>query len=168
MCKPHPLLTVLSLLVWFAISQKQKNHSSRCSRSLLLWRKTLSWVRKVCNETSNKLCTYACQVTLTLCQRWVMLFCHAANSRHLGCQRVYLPLHKVADTPFHIQGDDSSGSVVLLLTLIPRSPILSGRQFIVMILFRWIQNIVVCAHNFVSIGWLHKLCVGPTCFCSGV
>ena len=24
----------------------------------------------------------------------------------LGYQRVYLPLYKVADTPFHIQGDD--------------------------------------------------------------
>ena len=23
---------------------------------------------------------------------------------HLGYERVYLPLHKVADTPFHIQG----------------------------------------------------------------
>ena len=26
--------------------------------------------------------------------------------RHLGYERVYLPLGKVADTPFHIQGDD--------------------------------------------------------------
>ena len=25
--------------------------------------------------------------------------------RHLGYERVYLPLGKVADTPFHIQGD---------------------------------------------------------------
>ena len=25
--------------------------------------------------------------------------------RLLGCERVYLPLCKVADTPFHIQGD---------------------------------------------------------------
>ena len=25
--------------------------------------------------------------------------------RHLGYERVYLPLYKVADTPFHIQGD---------------------------------------------------------------
>ena len=28
--------------------------------------------------------------------------------RHLGYERVYLPLYKVADTPFHIQGDDVS------------------------------------------------------------
>ena len=26
--------------------------------------------------------------------------------RHFGYERVYLPLHKVADTPFHIQEDD--------------------------------------------------------------
>ena len=26
--------------------------------------------------------------------------------RPFGYERVYLPLHKVADTPFHIQGDD--------------------------------------------------------------
>ena len=26
--------------------------------------------------------------------------------RHLGYERVYLPLHKVADTPFHIQERD--------------------------------------------------------------
>ena len=26
--------------------------------------------------------------------------------RPLGYERVYLPLYKVADTPFHIQGDD--------------------------------------------------------------
>ena len=26
--------------------------------------------------------------------------------RHLGYERVYLPLYQVADTPFHIQGDD--------------------------------------------------------------
>ena len=26
--------------------------------------------------------------------------------RPLGYERVYLPLHKVADTPFHIQGGD--------------------------------------------------------------
>ena len=25
---------------------------------------------------------------------------------HLGYESVYLPLHKVADTPFHIQGGD--------------------------------------------------------------
>ena len=28
-----------------------------------------------------------------------------ANYRHLGYERVYLPLGKVADAPFHIQGD---------------------------------------------------------------
>ena len=28
--------------------------------------------------------------------------------RHRGYERVYLPLGKVADTPFHIQGDDMS------------------------------------------------------------
>ena len=26
--------------------------------------------------------------------------------RHLGYERVYLPLCQVADTPFHIQGDE--------------------------------------------------------------
>ena len=26
---------------------------------------------------------------------------------HLGYERVYLPLYKVADTPFHIQDDDN-------------------------------------------------------------
>ena len=26
--------------------------------------------------------------------------------RLFGYEKVYLPLHKVADTPFHIQGDD--------------------------------------------------------------
>ena len=26
--------------------------------------------------------------------------------RHLGNKRVYLPLYKMAGTPFHIQGDD--------------------------------------------------------------
>ena len=30
--------------------------------------------------------------------------------RHLGYERVYLPLHEVADTPFHIQGDDMPAS----------------------------------------------------------
>ena len=28
------------------------------------------------------------------------------SSGPLGYERVYLPLDKVADTPFHIQGDD--------------------------------------------------------------
>ena len=28
--------------------------------------------------------------------------------RPLGYERVYLPLYKVADTPFHIQGDEES------------------------------------------------------------
>ena len=28
--------------------------------------------------------------------------------RPIGHERVYLPLYKVADTPFHIQGDDMS------------------------------------------------------------
>ena len=43
----------------------------------------------------------------------VMEACYAVNhiNRHiyrpLGYVRVYLPLCKVADTPFHIQGDDS-------------------------------------------------------------
>ena len=30
------------------------------------------------------------------------------NHRPLGYERVYLPLCKVADTPFHIQGDAMS------------------------------------------------------------
>ena len=32
--------------------------------------------------------------------------CIWVTFRHLGYERVYLPLGKVADTPFHIQGDD--------------------------------------------------------------
>ena len=31
---------------------------------------------------------------------------YSAAYRSLGYERVYLPLCKVADTPFHIQGDD--------------------------------------------------------------
>ena len=31
--------------------------------------------------------------------------------RPLGYERVYLQFHKVADTPFHIQGDDMSASI---------------------------------------------------------
>ena len=30
---------------------------------------------------------------------------HLTTYRHLGYERVYLPLYKVADTSFHIQGD---------------------------------------------------------------
>ena len=33
--------------------------------------------------------------------------------RHLRYERVYLPLHKVADTPFHIQGEDVSGNKLM-------------------------------------------------------
>ena len=29
-------------------------------------------------------------------------------NRHLGYERVYLPLYKGADTHFHVQGDDNS------------------------------------------------------------
>ena len=29
-----------------------------------------------------------------------------SSYRPLGYERVYLPLYKVADTPFHIQGDE--------------------------------------------------------------
>ena len=32
------------------------------------------------------------------------------TNRRLGYERVYLPLHKVADTPFHIQDDKCSGA----------------------------------------------------------
>ena len=31
---------------------------------------------------------------------------HCFIQRHLGYERVYLPLYKVADRPFHVQGDD--------------------------------------------------------------
>ena len=31
---------------------------------------------------------------------------HSSIYRPLGYERVYLPLHKMADTLFHIQGDD--------------------------------------------------------------
>ena len=34
--------------------------------------------------------------------------------RHLGSERVYLPLQKVADTPFHIQGDDADYNYVFM------------------------------------------------------
>ena len=44
---------------------------------------------------------------------FVMMLCHSRRGRvhflptmrHLGYERVYLPLHEVADAPFHIQGD---------------------------------------------------------------
>ena len=32
--------------------------------------------------------------------------CIYSIRRHFGYERVYLPLYKVADTPFHIQGDE--------------------------------------------------------------
>ena len=37
--------------------------------------------------------------------QWLM---RSREHRPLGYERVYLPLHKVADTPFHIQRDDIS------------------------------------------------------------
>ena len=48
---------------------------------------------------------------------WVMWWCFIIIIRCLGYVRAYLPLHKVADTPFHILGDWSStcpGFVTLL------------------------------------------------------
>ena len=39
--------------------------------------------------------------------------------RYLGYERVYMPLCKVADTPFHIQGDDMSCKVMILEFIIP-------------------------------------------------
>ena len=40
------------------------------------------------------------------CVRGLMYFCHIIP---LGYERVYQPLFKVADTPFHIQGDTGVG-----------------------------------------------------------
>ena len=37
--------------------------------------------------------------------------------RPLGYERVYLPLHKVADTPFHIQGDDYIAHRLVICTI---------------------------------------------------
>ena len=39
----------------------------------------------------------------TICQSGATM---AANTSSLGYERVYLPLYKVADTPFHIQEDN--------------------------------------------------------------
>ena len=35
---------------------------------------------------------------------------------HLGYEKVYLPLYKVADTPFHIQGDSIMSEIVVIVT----------------------------------------------------
>ena len=48
--------------------------------------------------------------------------------RPLGYERVYLPLYKVADTPFHIQRDDIMLTLRLYLNFhpLPRPTISSG------------------------------------------
>ena len=38
-------------------------------------------------------------------------------SRPVGYERVYLPLCKVADTPFHIQGDDLDPKTTSLVNI---------------------------------------------------
>ena len=38
---------------------------------------------------------------------------HTVYFRPLGYERVYLPLCKVADAPFHIQGDEMMGQPLL-------------------------------------------------------
>ena len=45
--------------------------------------------------TLSQMCNNLCNIT------W-----HENKIRRLGYERVYLPLWKVADTPFHIQGGD--------------------------------------------------------------
>ena len=35
-----------------------------------------------------------------------IIIIYSSIDRHLGYERVYLPLYQVADTPFHIQGDE--------------------------------------------------------------
>ena len=45
-------------------------------------------------QTEVKVISILTNVSMSLCYR------------HLGYERVYLPLGKVADTPFNIQGDD--------------------------------------------------------------
>ena len=42
-------------------------------------------------------------ITVTIYLRRIYL---RSIIRHLGYERVYLPLYEVADTPFHIQGDE--------------------------------------------------------------
>ena len=49
----------------------------------------------------------------TLNQYWVNVSCLLGIYRPLGYERVYLPLCKVADTPFHIQGGRYSDAGVL-------------------------------------------------------
>ena len=41
--------------------------------------------------------------------------------RPLGYEKVYLPLYKVADSPFHIQGDGIMALLTFLLTLSVRA-----------------------------------------------
>ena len=42
----------------------------------------------------------------------------SAINRHPGYERVYLTLYKVADTPFHIQGDDIYPGRILTATIL--------------------------------------------------
>ena len=49
---------------------------------------------------------------MTFLQLLIVLIAHfedmtSKRIRPLGYERVYLPLYKVADAPFHIQGDES-------------------------------------------------------------
>ena len=57
------------------------------------------------------LITTAVKYTTILCSRLLTLGALSSTRSHLGYERVYLPLYKVADTPFHIQGGDRVGSL---------------------------------------------------------
>ena len=63
------------------------------------------------------------EFTITKCQsfkNWGNIS-YCFTIRRLGYERVYLPLYKVADTPFHIQGDGFDPGT-------PRSEGLSGHS----------------------------------------
>ena len=58
-----------------------------------------------------------------------------SSKRPLGYERVYLPLSKVADTPFHIQGDEKSSSRSYQFLKIPQA-------FLVFLYRNWPSEVV--------------------------
>ena len=46
----------------------------------------------------------------------LLVYYKKGTYRHLGYERVYLPLDKVADKPFHIQGNNICMYVVVMKT----------------------------------------------------
>ena len=49
-------------------------------------------------------CLRTILLDVAFCTLWQ--YCVVSNYHHLGYERIYLPLFKVTDTPFHIQGDE--------------------------------------------------------------